>query len=35
MKPITWLPCVALLLTAAGDDRTICRNVTGDRDGLG
>ncbi|WP_198930442.1 glycoside hydrolase family 11 protein [Sphingomonas sp. Sph1(2015)] len=25
---------MALLLTAAGDDGTICRNVTGDRDGL-
>ena len=34
MRPITWLPFMALLLTAAGDDGTICRNVTGDRDGL-
>ena len=34
MKPITWLPCIALLLTAAGDDRAICRNATGERYGL-
>lgn len=34
MRLITWPPCMALLLTAAGDDATICRNVTGDRDGL-
>lgn len=34
MKPITWLPCMMLLLTAAGDNGAICRNVTGERDGL-
>lgn len=34
MKPITWLPCIALLLSAADDDGAICGNVTGERDGL-
>jgi len=34
MRPITWLPCIMFLLSAAGDDRTICRNATGERDGL-
>jgi len=34
MKPIRWLPRIALTLIAAGDDGTICRNVTGNRDGL-
>lgn len=34
MKPATWLPCLALILTAAGDHASICRNVTGERDGL-
>ncbi len=34
MRPNTWLPWIMLLLIAASDDRTICRNVTGDRDGM-
>lgn len=34
MGRIAWLPCMALLLIAAGDDDSICRNTTGDRDGL-
>ncbi len=34
MKPTMWLPCVALLLTAAGDNTILCRNVTGDHGGL-
>ncbi len=34
MKLIMWLPCMALLLTAAVGDEAICRNVTGERDGL-
>lgn len=34
LKPLTWLPFVALLLAATGDDAAICRNTTGDRGGL-
>ena len=33
MKALWWLPLVALLLAAAGDDRTVCANATGERDG--
>lgn len=34
MKPTTWLPCVALLLTAASNREAICSNVTGVQNGL-
>lgn len=34
MRPNTLLPCMALILTAAGDDATMCRNATGDRNGM-
>lgn len=34
MRPSSWLPCLALMLVAASNDRTICHDDTGDSGGV-